>query len=135
PSVLGAASCRRLHVTLDSSECLDHFRIELTAGLAAQFGHGLVGAPRGAIRPPGRHALPRVDDREDAGAERNLLSLEPARITGAVPALVVREDQLARRSEIFERADHLDAGFGMLPERVTLVVAERRSMRQAVLQG
>ena len=62
-----------------------------------------------------------IDDRQDAGAERNLLALEPARIPAAVPSLVMRQDE--RRDRIRKRhgSDDLRADLRMRPDLLELL--------------
>ena len=74
-----------------------------------------------AVRPVVRDRVERVRDGEDPRAERDLLADEPVRIAAAVPALVVRADDLdAGPVQEGDAADHLRAEQGVrLHQRAT----------------
>src|SRR6185503_451400 len=105
----------------------DHLRIELAPGLALQLADRVFLPPRRPIRPTNGHALVGVDDGEHASAERNALAGETARIARTVPVLVVAQDQLTHRAQILERADDLDAHFGVLDDLLSFVDVSTRS--------
>ena len=85
----------------------DDERIELASALALHFvdrsvhGHA---APVGAIR---RECVERIRDQDDPRPERDVRAREPVRVSLAVPALVVVQDEL-RRPRDAEVADQLD---------------------------
>ena len=61
-----------------------------------------------------RDRVDRVGDREDSGADGDLLAREPIRVTVPVPALVVRPDDLdPRLLQERDTTDHLRAEQGV----------------------
>src|ERR687887_498332 len=89
----------------DPLERGDGARAELGAGGAAKLLDRLVRRPRRAIDARRQHRVERVGDVDDARAERDLLALDPVRVAGAVPALVVVAD---RRHRVLEEAEAVD---------------------------
>ena len=106
--------------------------IQRTARLAAQerdsavVRHGLV------IRPIGHQRVEVVHDGQNARAQWNLRTLEPAGIALAVPPLVMAQNQ--RRYRIRERdgADDIRADFRMGADLLELLGRERTRLRQDV---
>src|SRR5438128_7015873 len=80
-------------------ERLYHPRVELAARAVAQLGQGrLVVEPRG-IGPSAGHRIKRVAHRDDARAERDLLTGEPIWVAATVPALVRGAHQRGHRRQ------------------------------------
>ncbi len=78
-----------------------------------------------------RHRVERVDDREDPGGQRDLDTAKPARIPGAVPALVVAGDHLTRETaELRNRRDDALAEPRMLADLVQLCRRECAGLEQ-----
>jgi hypothetical protein len=89
-------------------ESLDQVRIERASALVPEQPHCRIVADRLAQRPRGGHRIVVLDDREDAGADRDAVRGQPLRIPLAVPALVLRQDD--RRHRIGERHGGNDFG-------------------------
>ena len=88
---------------------LDHRRVELAAGAAAQLDEGLLDRACAAVGPGGGHRVERVSDRDDPGELRDLLAREPHRVAEPVEALVVVHDPRDRLVEELDLADDLQA--------------------------
>src|SRR5512133_989142 len=98
----------RLEPRLRVAEGADDRRVELPAGLAEDL--VLSGSPREChpVRTVARHGVERIRDREDPGAPWNLLPCQAVRIAVAVPALVVRANDLEPRAlEECDAPEHL----------------------------
>ena len=108
-------------------------RVERPPGLLPeQQQRGLV-RHRLVIRPLRRERVEVVDDREDAGAQRDVVAPQPLRIALAVPALVVAQDE--RRDRVGERhgADDLGADLRVNADLLELFLRERARLREDVL--
>src|SRR5262245_61693478 len=78
----------------NGQECSGDPGIELDPGeLPNLLDRDLDGEGR-PIRTVGGHGVERVDDREDPGPQGDLLALEPARVAGSVPPLLVTQDDV-----------------------------------------
>ena len=86
--------------------------------------HGLLVA---ALR---RQRVVDVGDAENARGARNLLALEPVRIAGAVPPLVVRLDDRAHVPREVDVGEHLDARHRVLLDHHPLVRREAARLVQ-----
>ncbi len=107
----------------------DYAGIELAAGL----GDDLFDRPsprnRAPIRSIARHRIERVGDGEDPGAERNLSFRKAIRVTGAVPAFVVRTDDpkpLALKER--DSREQLGADDRMPLDEMQLVLRQRAGL-------
>ena len=67
-----------------------------------------------AVRAVRRQRVERVGDGEDPRRDRDRVAGQPVGIAGAVPALVVMADDVARRAEELDVAHDLPAGHGVL---------------------
>src|SRR5438046_2093659 len=83
----------------DRDEGLDDHRVELRTGVGAKLAERRLAGDRGSIGPVGGHGRERVGDGDDLRLERDLVLAKPARIAGAIEALVVREDDRAHGLE------------------------------------
>jgi len=79
----------------DGQEDIDDFGIELSTGATADFFAGMANGKRFAIRAVADHGVERIRNGKYAGAERNLLAFEAARIAGAVKKFLVRENDFS----------------------------------------
>ena len=121
---------RRIHV----DEPLHDPRVERLAALLPEQpdrgveAHGLV------VRTLRHQRVEIVDDRQDAGAEGNLLGLEPGGVALAVPAFVVAQDE--RRHGIGERhaADDFGAHLRVNSDLLEFFLRERPGLREDVLR-
>src|ERR1700689_3467563 len=108
------------------AEHLDQLRVELRAGAATQLRQGILDGHRVLVGAIVEHRAKGVADRDDAGAERDLLAGQAVRVTLAVPALVAgaheRADPCQRRAG---RGDDLLAHHGVLLHERPLAFAER----------
>ena len=77
-----------------SNERLDAEWIELAARAFVQFAHCRLLVDALPVGPFLAHRQVRVGDRNDAGRQRNVDTREPGGVAGAVPALVMRADDL-----------------------------------------
>ena len=76
-----------------------------------------------------------VRDGEDAGADRDLVAGEPVGIAAAVPALVMRPDDLdACVLEEVDAADHLRAEHGVRLHQPPLGLAQRARLQQDLVR-
>ena len=112
---------------------LDHLRVQPLARFLLQQPDRRFRGHRLVVRPLRHQRVEVVDDRQDARAERNLLTLQPGRIALAVPALVVAQDQ--RRHGIRERhrADDVGADLRMRADLLELFGRQRARLGQDVL--
>ena len=85
------------------------------------------------IRPFGRHRIEVVDDGENAGAERNLVCLQPLRVALAVPSFVVAQNQRRDRIRERHRGNDFCSDLRMNPDLLELFLRERSRLRQDVL--
>ncbi len=79
---------------LAEAERLDDLRIELRAVLGEDLVGRMLPIEGAPIRAVAGHRVERIGQREDAGTQRDFLTFEPARVSAAVPTLVVRPDDL-----------------------------------------
>ena len=84
-------------------------------------------APIGAVR---RHRVERVGDAEHARLERDVLLLAAGGVAGAVPALVVVEDDRQDRLGRAERAEHARAGARVTAHQAELGLGQRARLEQ-----
>ena len=105
PERLDAACARCAVVAHRLLEGLDDRRVELRAGVGAQLVERLGRAAAAAVGPVGDHRVERVADRDDAGAERDLLAREAVGVAAAVPALVREAHE---RRELAQALDGLE---------------------------
>jgi len=109
---------------------LDSHRVELCAGVRAQFLEGFLQRHAGAIGTVVRHRVEAVGDGEDAGAEWDLGAGQSARVAGAVPALVVGEHDLA--GDLAEACLGHEGGadVGVPVHHLALLVSERPRLEE-----
>src|ERR1035437_131762 len=81
-----------VEIAIAQLEHLDDTRVETLPGQGLDLRHGLIHRQSAAVLAIGCQRVERVDCGQNAGSDRNLFSLEPKRITGAIPFLVVRFD-------------------------------------------
>src|SRR6185437_15224581 len=87
--IVSASICRQCSGTLTQlCQGFDDARVELAAGAAAQLFERLADRHRRLVRAAAEHGVVGVADADDAGAERDLVALQPVRVAAAVPALV-----------------------------------------------
>ena len=115
-------------------EHLDDGRVEGASGFLLQERDRGIVRHRLVIRTIGCERVEVVDDREDTGAQRDLVALEALRITLAVPALVVAEDQRSHRVRKRHRADDLGAHLRVHADLLELFLRQRSGFRQDVLR-
>ncbi len=133
-----AARCfrteRREERRQDVDEDRHEPRVEGASRLVAELFDRALGAERLVVRPVGRHRVVVVADRQDARADRNIVTGEPVRIAFAVPPFVVAHDE--RRDRIRERhgRDDLGADLRVHPDFLELFLRERPSLREDVLR-
>ena len=107
--------------------------IERAAGfLLQQQQRGLV-RHRLVVRAIRRERVEVVHDRQDAGAERDVIALQPLRIALAIPSLVVAEDERRHRVRERHRADDLGADLRVNANLLELFLGERTRLREDVL--
>src|SRR5581483_7985786 len=102
---VGAPGLGALDPVDDPQEGLDHVRVELAAGPAANLRQGASLIATRRIGAVAAHRVEGVADRDHAGAERDLLAGEPVRVALPVPALVGGAHQAGDRSHRREGAD------------------------------
>src|SRR6202022_3079921 len=76
----------------DLQERVGDLRIELPAGLGADFLDDPVARPSPPVGPVAGHRLERVAGMDDARLNGNALTAEPIRVASTVPSLVLRAD-------------------------------------------
>jgi hypothetical protein len=79
---------------VERRESLDHARIELPAAQALDLGHRLLHGPGGLVRTFVRERVEHIGNGDDPTADRDLLTAQPSRVAGAVPALMMGERDL-----------------------------------------
>src|ERR1700722_210357 len=93
---------------------LDHFRIELSFRPLVDLDAGCVQGLRRPVDTVGGNGIQRVGDGKDARPQWNFLTLQAARITAAIEALLVRVHNLGSLSNKWDLLDDLVAMIGML---------------------
>ena len=79
---------------------LDDLGIELRTGKAANFLARLRHGKRIAIWPVAQHCIERIGDGHDASPQRNLFTVQLARIAASIEELMVGEDDIGGRCRI-----------------------------------
>ena len=123
----------RLQRRQQRDEGLDDRRVEALARLLLEQRDRGVVRHRLVVRPLRHQGVEVVDDRQDAGAERNRFAPEPARIALAVPPLVMAEDQRRDRIRERHRADDVGADLRMGADLLELFRRQRPRLREDVL--
>ena len=111
-------------------EDLDYAGVELFAGVAFDFCASGGNRERFAIRAIGNHGVESVGDRENSGADGNLLAAEAARIAGAVEAFLVRQHDFCRFLEEGNAFQHGETDFAVLAHHVTLFGGQGTGLAQ-----
>jgi len=109
----------------DGGEDFDDFGVELRAGAAANFFAGVGHRQSAAVGAVTDHGVERVGDRENAGAEGNLVAFQAARIAGAVVELLVSKDDFRRIAEKRDADEHVVADFAVLAHDLLFVIGQR----------
>ena len=105
-------------------EGVDHVRVELGAGVAAQLGERLRVRQRAPVRAVGYERVPGVAGEHDARGERDLLAGDAVRVAAAVPALVLVADRVRHRGEAGQRPQDALADDGVLAHQLPLLGVE-----------
>jgi len=106
---------------------VDERGVELRAAPFEERTSGDLGRLAVAVTPAVRDRVVRVGDGDDARGERNAASLQAARISGAVPALVVREHAFGEVGvEALQRLEHVRAALRVRGDRSAIGGGERR---------
>ena len=123
----------RFHFRRHLDEHLHDLRIERAARFLLEQRHGGLWGHRLVVWPIRGQRIVVVDHRKDSRPQRNLLALDSLRVSLAVPAFVVAQDQ--RRHWIRERhgADDLGADLRMDADLLELFLRQRSRLRQNVL--
>src|SRR3954453_23156285 len=88
-----------------ADEHLGHLRVELRAGVLAELADRLAVVHRLSVGAVGDHRVVGVAGQDDAGADRDLLALEPIGVAAAVEALVLAADDARDPAEPRDRAE------------------------------
>ena len=102
-------------------------------GVFAEHGDRRALAAGRPVRPRRLQRAVAVGDRQDARADRDVLAAQAGRIAEAVPALVVREHQLADRRAERHVAQDLGADARMDLDALELLGRQRVRLREDVL--
>src|SRR2546423_13114067 len=103
---------------------LDHAGLDLRTRVAAQLLQGGVTAHGPAVRSICGHRAVGVAAEDDSGGHRDLLAGEAIRVSGSVPALVARADDLAHPGE--PATDAVEEGLTL--DRVRLIRSNSSSV-------
>ena len=117
----------------DSQECLDRPRVECLAGFLFDERDRGINRHRLVIRARRRQGAEVVHEAQDAGAERDVLALEAARIAAAVPSLVMTENQRRDRIGKRHRRDDVGADLRVGLDLLELFRRERARLRENVV--
>lgn len=109
----------------DGGEDFDDFGIELRAGAATNLFTSVAHRQSFAVGAVADHGVERIGDGEDAGAERNLIALEAARVAGAIEELLVGEHDLGSIPKERDANEHVVADLAMFAHDLLFVVGER----------
>jgi len=129
---------RETTLPLDSAEVdeildvRDDRLVELLA-LPLELLDALVDRERAAVRTVARHRVEAVGDRDDARAERDLVSDEVIRVTLPVEPFVVMADEIAGRFEELHVLDDIGADLGVAPDDLPLLLGELARLVENVL--
>src|SRR3990170_8275522 len=96
-------------------EYFDNVRVEVCARSLLDVSQSLPGGPGRAVGAVTDQGVPNVNHGKDARGQGYFFSLQAARITGAVPLLVVAIGNVQRRAEITDRQEHLMRKAGVFP--------------------
>ena len=100
---------------------IDELRIELRSAAGRDHIRGIAGATTFAISTAMRDGIEGVGERDDPRRQRYALAAQPPRISGAVPALVMRDHTFRELGiERGERSEYLGAALGMRGDCLTL---------------
>src|SRR5690606_29367784 len=94
---MGTSACDDLREEVTPCEIrerLNHLRVELAAGVAADLVDGVIDGEGGLIGPHGGHGVEGVGDQDDAAQDRDFLPGETERVAVTVVPFVVVEDGL-----------------------------------------
>ena len=127
-----------LHFAADlwqhADECLDGSRVERLARLLLDQRDGRFERHRLVVRAVRRQRVEVVDEEQDSRAERDVLSLEPARIAASIPPLVMilneRRDRVRKRYS----SDDVRTDLRMCLYLLELFGGQRTRLREDVLR-
>src|SRR5205807_2051331 len=111
-----------------SGQSAHYRRIELAAGAAAQLGQRLLSRSRPPVGLGRAHRVVGVAYRDDASAQRDLVVLEPIRVTAPIPALMARSHESRRRSQRRRGPEDPLTDDWVLARESPLVVGERAGL-------
>ena len=108
----------------------DQAGVELRPAVAPQLVHRLADRPGRAVDAAPHDRVVRVRDRDDPGAQRDLLPRDPVRVATTIPPLVVVADGRPRRCEVPEPGDDAGALHGVGTHHLPLVRGEGAGLEQ-----
>ena len=124
---------RRGDVAVDLREHVDDHRVvHHAAALLDDLERGGVAEGR-PVRPVGGQRVEAVDHRQDAGADRDLVAAQAARIADAVPVLVMGADDRHDRIRKLDRRQDVGADVDVRLHRLELVRCQLAGLVEDVL--